>query len=234
MVHDYLPMGMNVQYIPEEADEIPSIPVKNRRLSNPKRLDNLADVIVDRKQKDKTQGELTATSGDESGGFFLPQWVAFDEQHHLLVNDLGTAEEFIIALKRYLAVLDMAAGFAPYIAVDDEYIIKHYGVLGQLVNQGRALANHQVELICQKIKNRSASHSLDRGFSLTIPYFNDQSLALESYNFDVIPKGRVMFVPAFVVLAVRAEELHVAQNMRLNHSTRRHLMKELSVLERSF
>ncbi len=56
----------------------------------------------------------------------------------------------------------------------------------------------------------------------------------KSYNFDVIPAGRVMFVPAFVVLAVRAQGAKVAQDTRLSQSTRRHLLAELGILEQIF
>jgi len=43
-----------------------------------------------------------------------------------------------------------------------------------------------------------------------------------------------MFIPAFVVLAVRAEGVKVAQDTRLSRSTRRYLLMELSTLEESF
>jgi hypothetical protein len=89
-------------------------------------------------------------------------------------------------------------------------------------------------VIIQTIKHRVASHDLDRGLSLSLPYFNDQTLAMELYRFDVIPVGRVMFVPAFVVLAVRQQGAKVAQDTRLNKSTRRQLLMELSTLEGTF
>jgi hypothetical protein len=43
-----------------------------------------------------------------------------------------------------------------------------------------------------------------------------------------------MFVPAFVVRACRGEEVKVAQDTRLNASTRRHLLAQLQVLETAF
>ncbi|HSB65158.1 MAG TPA: hypothetical protein VLD65_01190 [Anaerolineales bacterium] len=167
-------------------------------------------------------------------GFFLPQLVAFDDQNRLLLADEEEAIAQINTLRHFLNSLNSAVSLAPYMVVDEDYQYKHYGILGQLVNQGRALASYQVELICQTINLRSAAHRLDRGFSLSIPYFDDKSLAIEQYDFDVIPKGRVMFVPAFVVLAVRAEGLRIAQNVSLNHSTRKHLLQELIILEKAF
>jgi len=117
---------------------------------------------------------------------------------------------------------------------DEQYQHKRYGMLGQLVNQGRALANFEVEEIVRTIQRRAADHELDRGLSLSVPYFNDQTLTIETFRFDVIPSGRVMFVPAFVVLAVRAQGAKVAQDTRLDHSTRRHLLAELGTLEKVF
>jgi hypothetical protein len=43
-----------------------------------------------------------------------------------------------------------------------------------------------------------------------------------------------MFVPAFVVRAAREQEAKVAQDTRLSHSTRKHLLSELSMLEGAF
>jgi hypothetical protein len=99
---------------------------------------------------------------------------------------------------------------------DEEYQRKRYGILGQLLNQGRALARYKVEEIIHTIQRRAQSHDLDRGLSLSLLYFNDQTLTMEELNFDVIPAGRVMFVPAFVVLAVRAQGAKVAQDTRLS------------------
>jgi hypothetical protein len=91
-----------------------------------------------------------------------------------------------------------------------------------------------VELICQKIKQRAEAHRLDRGFSLSIPLFNDQTLSMDTYDFDVIPRGMVMFVPAFVVLAVRAEANKILLNTRLSLSTRKSMLQELCIIERAF
>ncbi len=50
------------------------------------------------------------------------------------------------------------------------------------------------------------NQNLNRGLSLSLPYFDDQDMELKNLDFDVIPAGRVMFVPAFLVMAVSAEE----------------------------
>ena len=57
---------------------------------------------------------------------------------------------------------------------------------------------------------------------------------MENYGFEVIPAGRIMFVPAFVVRAAREQEAKIAQDTRLSHSTRKHLLTELHTLEKAF
>jgi hypothetical protein len=57
---------------------------------------------------------------------------------------------------------------------------------------------------------------------------------MENYGFEVIPSGRIMFVPAFVVRAAREQEAKIAQDTRLSQSTRKHLLAELHTLEQNF
>jgi hypothetical protein len=70
--------------------------------------------------------------------------------------------------------------------------------------------------------------------SLSLPYFDDQALEVNTHEIEIIPAGRIMFVPAFVVRAVREEEAKVAQDTRLSSSTRKYLLLELSMLEDAF
>jgi hypothetical protein len=107
-------------------------------------------------------------------------------------------------------------------------------MLGQLVNQGRALARYQTKEIIRTIKHRAAANDLNRGLSLSLPYFDDQRLEIDTLHIQVIPAGRIMFVPAFVVRAAREEQVKVAQDTRLNPSTRKYLLDELVLLERAF
>ena len=64
--------------------------------------------------------------------------------------------------------------------------------------------------------------------------FDDQELKIDVSDFEIIPSGRIMFVPAFVVRAVRQEEAKVSQDTRFNPSTRKHLLHLLSLLEEAF
>ena len=233
MVHNMLPAGRTVQYKAKAGEEIPSIPVQ--RKSEPESaIMASTDAIAEEEQEEAGRGELLVPYVEAARRFYLPQWVTFDDQGHLLVGSVSEAEADISSMQRFLSVLHTAVGLAPYMVADEEYQQKRNGILGQLVNQGRALAHYQVQEIIQTIKKRADSNDLNRGLSLSLPYFNDQSLTLESYKFEVIPAGRIMFVPAFVVRAARAQEAKIAQDTRLSQSTRRHLLEELKMLEGAF
>jgi hypothetical protein len=234
MVHNMLPAGRSVQYTAAEGEEIPSITVKSK-LEPESAITAATDAIAAEEVGGEAgRGELLVPYVESARRFYLPQWVAFDDEGHLLVGSVSEAQADIASMQRYLSVLHAAVGLVPYMVADEEYQRKRYGILGQLVNQGRALARYNVEEIIRTIKKRAAVHDLNRGLSLSVPYFNDQSLAMESYNFEVIPAGRIMFVPAFVVRAAREQEAKIAQDTRLNQSTRNHLLAELRTLEQAF
>jgi hypothetical protein len=113
--------------------------------------------------------------------------------------------------------------------------VEQCGVLAdRLIDMGRALARYQTLEIIDTIKRRAAANQLNRGLSISLPFFDDQALAMKVHCFQVIPKGRVMFVPAFVVLAVHRERARVMRNTRLNDSTRHYLLSELTLLEEAF
>ncbi len=234
LVHNMLPSGNTVQYELEEGEEIPTIPVSIKAMSGSAITEMSYGGTKGDAHAETRRGELSVPYVEAARRFYLPQWVAFDNDLSLLVGSISEAEAVIASMQRYLSVLHAAVGLTPYMVADKEYQQKRYGILGQLVNQGRALAHYQVMEIVQTIQRRAASHDLDRGLSLSLPYFNDQTLKKEEYNFDVIPAGRVMFVPAFVVLAVRAQGAKVAQDTRMSQSTRRHLLAELGLLEQIF
>jgi len=234
MVHNMLPSGRTVEYQVADGEEIPSIPVRSG-LEPESAITATTDAIVAEEARGEIgRGELLVPYVEAARRFYLPQWVAFDDAGHLLVGGVNEAEADIASMQRYLSVLHTAVGMAPYMVADDEYQRKRYGILGQLVNQGRALAYYQVDEIIRTIQHRAASHDLNRGLSLSLPYFNDQTLAMESYSFEVIPAGRIMFVPAFVVRAAREQEAKIAQDTRLSQSTRKHLLAELSALDQAF
>ena len=233
MVHNMLPSGKAVEYEAVEGEEIPCIPVK-RMHDTRSAITESKDEIFNGNLAEARRGELPVPYVEAARGFYFPQWVAFDDEGHLLVGGLNEAESHVASMQRYLSVLHAAVGLAPYMVADEEYQRKRYGILGQLVSQGRALASYEVEEIIQIIQRRASSHDLNRGLSLSLPYFDDQSLTIENYCFEVVPAGRIMFIPAFVILAVRQQGAKVAQDTRLGRSTRKYLLSELSMLEQAF
>jgi hypothetical protein len=167
-------------------------------------------------------------------GFFMPQWVAFDEHDNLLVNSLDEAKNCIAAMRQYLSTLKMAEWLAPYIIEDKEFQRKRHSMQAQLITQGQALARHITGELIRRIKQRAAENSLNRGLSVSLPYFDDQALEIRMLDFEVVPAGRVMFVPSFVVIAAHLKQLEVAHSPDLSPSTREHLLGELRTLEEAF
>ena len=165
--------------------------------------------------------------------FFMPQWVALGDGR-LLVDSEAQAQACIASMREYLSTLHLAVSLAPYIYADEEYQRKHYGMLGQLVNQGRALARYQTGVVIRKIRRFAEAGELNLGFSLSLPYFDDQALEMKMHDFEVIPRGRVMFIPAFVCLAARRERDRVQQDVHLNESTRIRLQAGLEELAQAF
>jgi hypothetical protein len=233
MVHGMLPAGRSVTYTALPGEEIPSIPVGDS-LEPESAITAATDAIAEEGENESGRGELLVPYVPAARRFYLPQWVAFDDRDRLLVNSISEAEAMVASMQRFLDVLHAAIALAVYMVVDDEYQRKRYGMLGQLVNQGRALARVQTGEIIRTIKARAAAHDLNRGLSLSLPYFDDQTLRVEPHDFVVIPAGRIMFVAALVVRAARQEKAKVAQDTRFNASTRRHLLSLLEMLMQAF
>jgi hypothetical protein len=100
--------------------------------------------------------------------------------------------------------------------------------------QERALVRLQLEEMVAKIKRRAQAQALNRGLSLSLPYFDEQLLEIRWREIEVIPPGRVMFMPAFVVLAARREQERVASDTKLSDETKQHLQSLLQALEQAF
>ncbi len=174
-----------------------------------------------------------SSTEDEARRFYMPQWVAFDDER-LLAPSVQEAEARVASMQNYVSTLHLAVSLAPYIFADEEYQRKRSGMLVQLINQGRALARYQIGIVIGKIHRYAEAGDLNLGFSLSLPYFDDQSLEMKMYDLKVIPAGRTMFVPAFVVLAARREQNRLQQDACLSESTRMHILSELKALEHAF
>jgi hypothetical protein len=234
MVRNMLPSGRRVSYLPAQDDDIPSIPAGDVGTDPESAITASTDAIAEEGQAEEGRGSLQVPYVPEARRFFLPQWIGFDSHDNLIVNSMGEAQAHIASMQRFLTILFDARSLAPYVVADEEFEKKRYGMLGQLVNQGRALARHQTKDIIHTIQERARAQSLNRGLSLSLPYFDDQDLKIKTHNFVIIPAGRIMFVPAFVVRAALEEQAKIAQDTRFGHSTRTHLMGELQMLGEAF
>ncbi len=233
MTHNMLPSGRNIRYKPPEDGDIPCIPEPES--GEPESaITAETDAIAESEIKEAGRGDLQVPYVPAARRFYLPQWVAFDDTGKMLVNSNDEAEAHIGSMQRFLDVLFAARSLAPYMIVDKDFEAKRYGMLGQLVNQGRALARHMNDDIISLIKQRAESQSLNRGLSIQLPYFDDQDLRIVTHDFVIIPAGRIMFVPAFVVRAALNEQAKVTQDTRFSSSTRKHLISELQKLGEAF
>jgi hypothetical protein len=233
MIRNMLPSGRSITYISVDDEDIPSIPSSDT-LEPESAITATTDAITEEGKDENGRGLLQVPYVPAAQRFYLPQWVAFDSQDKLIVNSIEEAEAHIASMQRFLTILFAARSLAPYMVADIEFEKKRYGMLGQLVNQGRALARYQTREIIHTIKERAKAQNLNRGLSLSLPYFDDQDLKIKSHNFVVIPAGRIMFIPAFVVRAALEEQAKITQDTRFGNATRSHLLSELQMLGNAF
>ncbi len=226
-----VPDGRSVHYLPESGDDIPSIPAGEVL---PGALLAASDARTAPGQAAPDRDHLQVPFVEAARRFYLPQWVAFDEENRLLVGSFDEAEACIASLRNTVLLLEEAVRFCPCLVADETYQRKRAGLLGQLVNQGRALARGYTCKIIVKIRARAEAGSLNRGLRLDLPYFDDSVFKLEYHKIDVIPDGRIMFLPAFVVRAIQMEKAKVRRSLKLNQSTRRHLLSLLAAFEQAF
>jgi len=102
------------------------------------------------------------------------------------------------------------------------------------IRVGQMLAQMQLEEMIGKTQRWARDGRLNRGLSLTLPFFDDASMEIRWRELQVIPAGRVPFIPAFVVIAARAEGERVVAEEGLSATTREHLLSQLRTLEQAF
>ncbi len=238
LVNSVLPSGRSVHYQAVAGEEIPTRPVEAASTKDGAAPQSailaITDAVVEDQEKDEARGELQVPYTPAARRFYLPRWVAFDEQGHLLLQSIEEAEACVESMQAFMQTLHTAVGLAPYLVADPVYQQKRYGMLGQLINQGRALNLYKTHLIITEIQRRASAHDLNRGLSLSLPYFDDQDLETGLLEIGVIPAGRIQYLPAFVVRAMQQEMAKVAQDTRLSASTRSHILLELHTLEQAF
>ena len=177
MVHGMLPAGRSVKYAAEEGEEIPTQPVGEvARRGFGHHGDHGCDCRRRHVPKKDAASCWCPMRKRRAASICRSGW-RLTQNDHLLVNSAEDAEAHVASMQRFMEVLHLGRGFAPYIVADEQYQQKRYGMLGQLVNQGRALARYETREIINTIKERAAQHDLNRGLSLSVPYFDDQELA---------------------------------------------------------
>jgi hypothetical protein len=231
ILHHLLPDGRPVRYRSENGNDIPSIPLD---VVLPSALLASTDAMNESDPVDPDAGSLQVPYVEAARRFYLPQWVAFGNGDRLLTRSTAEAEACIASLENAVSLLQDAAAICPCIVTDGTYQNKRAGLLGQFVNQGRALARFHTREIIARIRSRVAAGTLNRGFSLSLPYFDDDALSVRIFSVEVIPRGRIMFVPAFVVLAMRRAQDQIHNDYRFNHSTRMYLLEQLRNIEDAF
>ena len=100
--------------------------------------------------------------------------------------------------------------------------------------QGRELARLQLHDMIHKIQSRAREHRLDRGLTVSLPYFDEGAGEQRWREIVIIPRGRVPFVPAFVVLAAEREREATLRDRRLGEGARRALLRALDQLATAF
>ncbi len=102
------------------------------------------------------------------------------------------------------------------------------------VRVGQMLAQIELEEIIVKTQRWARAGRLDRGLSLSLPYFDEQTMEICWRELEVIPRGRIPFIPGFVVIAARDESQRVRAEGSLSAATRGHLLAQLQALELAF
>ena len=102
------------------------------------------------------------------------------------------------------------------------------------IARGQDLALRAVDELIEELWRRAASHQLDRGVRLSFPFYDDRRQSLRWRDFTVIPPGRIMFVPAFVVIAAEREIDRVRADRQYTETTRQHLIEVLGILRQAF
>ena len=72
-----------------------------------------------------------------------------------------------------IGVLHTAQALAPYIVASPAYQSQHQCILSKLIMHGNALARCEVGVMIEKLHRCFAGHALDRGFDLSLSYFDE-------------------------------------------------------------
>ncbi len=161
------------------------------------------------------------------------RYTAFGPQGVLQV-DRAAADAYLIDLARSLEHLTLAEQLYPGWTAHALYNDAAAALTTHLIKQGRALAAYYTRQMVDDIHQAWQAGKLTRGLTLLIPYFDDRRYHMEAYRVVVVPTGRILFRPEFVVGACRLAQREVRKDPALSQATRWQLLSQLDSLIQSF
>ena len=223
LVHELLPEGRDLLYASEPGETVPSIPLERQSAGQ-------AVQTSSSRVSPAEPGEAAHWFFPPAAQlFYLAQWVAFDELGRLLADSLPEAETRVVEMQTYLGRLNTAAALAPYIAADPAFQHRRYGILGQLINQGRALANYQTDLAIARLMANNITDTGCHHLEIEMHYFDDQALEIHTYRMqlNLAEAGNL----ASAALACQREAGQAIQESKLHPSTRKQLLRQFDMLQ---
>ncbi len=161
-------------------------------------------------------------------------YTAFEKQGQLRVSDLNSAVAVVEHLSRFVHALHQIEELYPAWQTHDQYSEKHALLTTHLIDQGRALANYQTQKIIQDIQMSWKTGEMTRGLTIFLPYLDERQSNMEEYKIVVIPAGRILFRPEFIVGACRVTERQVRSDSNLSQATRWQLLSQLDTIIQAF
>lgn len=209
-----------------------------RKTCRPVLIQKLQQLLAHPKAAIRQSAELTCYLAAQVILLALPdetilreQYTGFDPQGHLAA-DYKTAAAVVERLSYFVHQLQLVEQIHP--RTEDWYSEKHSLLVTHLIDQGRALANYHTRQIIQNILTAWKAGEITRGLTIFLPYLNERQYKMEEYKIVVIPTGRILFRPQFVIGACRVSERHVRSNPDFSQATRWQLLSQLDTIIQTF
>lgn len=161
-------------------------------------------------------------------------YTAFDERGVRAAERYATADALIGQLSRRLDWLRTAEQLYPAWTAHDLYNNASALLTAHLIGQGRALANYHTQQIIHDMRQAWRAGRITRGLTLFIPYLDERLYRMKEYKMVVIPTGRILFRPEFVIGACRLAERDVRKDPTLSQSTRWQFLSQLDSITQAF
>jgi hypothetical protein len=162
-----------------------------------------------------------------------PQWKLI-ENGKPLFSSPEQANQRIQAIETALQNLLSAMAIDPDIVEETAFRTRYTALIAQWTEQGRAYSEYLTREIISTIHQRENQHSLNRGLTIHLPYFDDQLFEIRYFDLEIVPAGRIAFQEVFLIQAVQKAKQRVMDDAKISLTTRQHLMSELELLENSF